>query len=141
LYDLSVIFRLPNLPLLSSLTSNLYGWIGGGGWTTDIASSGFEEDLGAGEGEVVCEPGALARGACLPLQAEPATVGQGVVGIGGDVVSLTNNLGVFAELAAHIYDSPVHTGDEFVPSLTVGSGEPFAIADDGLPSPPGSWPG
>lgn len=126
-YDLDLVLSTPSLPLFSSVLGNAYVFVGGGGLTTNIADSGLvPEDAD----EVVCEPGTLARGACLPLQGEYATVGQGVVGIGGDVFSLASNVGVFLELAAHVYDSPVHTGDGFVPRITVRPGAAFGVADD-----------
>jgi hypothetical protein len=119
-YDLSLVFRLPGLPLVSSLVGNLYGWAGGGGLTVD----------NAGEDREACEPRLLRAGACLSFEPEHSTVGQGVVGIGGDVVSLTNSIGIFAEVAAHIYDSPVHVDDAFVPRVEVRPGGSFAVADD-----------
>lgn len=118
-YDLSLLFRAPGIPILSGLVSNAYGWVGGGGLTTNVA--------GEGPG---CVPELLAEGACLSVDPDHASVGQGVVGIGGDIVSLAANVGLFAELAAHIYDSPVHTGDGFVPRVTVQPGEAFRVADD-----------
>ncbi|HEX2190913.1 MAG TPA: hypothetical protein VHG51_18540, partial [Longimicrobiaceae bacterium] len=119
LYDLSLVVRLPWLPLLSSLSSNLYGWVGGGGLTSDLAG----EQGG-------CQPRLLAAGACLTYDPEFASVGQGVVGIGGDVVSLSASLGLFFEAAAHVYDSPVHTGDDFVPPVRVPTGTTVRVADD-----------
>ena len=118
-YDLSLLFRLPGLPVFSSLVSNVYGWVGGGGLTTNVS--------GEGPG---CVPELLAQGACLSVDPDHATVGQGVVGLGGDLVSLAANVGLFAEVAAHIYDSPVHVGGAFVPRITVRPGQPFQVADD-----------
>ncbi|HEV2145936.1 MAG TPA: hypothetical protein VGR37_00820 [Longimicrobiaceae bacterium] len=122
-YDLSLIFRLPGLPLLSTLSSNLYGWAGGGGLTSNLAGE-------TGPRGEVCQPRLLREGACLTYDPEFASVGQGVVGIGGDVVSLTANLGVFFEAAAHIYDSPVHVGDAFVPPVRVPTGGTARVAND-----------
>lgn len=118
-YDLSLLFRAPGIPLFSSFVSNAYVWLGGGGLTTNVA--------GEGPG---CVPELLEEGACLSVDPDHASVGQGVVGIGGDIISLAANVGVFTELAAHIYDSPVHTGDGFVPRVTVQPGETFRVADD-----------
>lgn len=118
-YDLSLVFRASSIPLFSSLVSNGYVWLGGGGLTTDIA----------GEGPA-CAPGPLAEGACLSVDPDHASVGQAVFGIGGDLISISSNVGLFAELAAHVYDSPAHTGDGFVPRVIVQPGEPFRVADD-----------
>jgi hypothetical protein len=124
-YDLSLIFRLPNLPLFSAVSSNLYGWAGGGGLTSNVAGSAGPN----GEG---CEPRLLAAGACLSYEEDFATVGQGVVGIGGDILGGTRilGLGAFAELAAHIYDSPVHVGDGFLGPITAPTGTTVRVADD-----------
>lgn len=118
-YDLSLVLRAPGIPIFSSVVSNGYLWAGGGGLTTNVA--------GKGPG---CVPELLAEGACLAVDPEMASVGQGVIGIGGDLVSLAANVGLFVELAAHFYDSPVHTGDGFVPRVTVQPGESFRVADD-----------
>jgi hypothetical protein len=118
-YDLGLVFRLPGLPVLSALSSNLYGWVGGGGLTTNLAGP-------AG----TCQPRLLAAGACLTSDPEHASVGQGVVGIGGDLVSLSANVGLFVEAAAHIYDSPVHVGDGFVSPVRVPTGTTVRVADD-----------
>lgn len=124
-YDLSLIFRLPNLPLFSAVSSNLYGWAGGGGLTSNLAGS-------AGPNGEECEPRLLAAGACLRYEEDLATVGQGVVGIGGDILGGTRilGLGAFAELAAHIYDSPVHVGDSFLGPITAPTGATVRVADD-----------
>ncbi|MBA2572160.1 MAG: hypothetical protein H0V06_03875 [Gemmatimonadetes bacterium] len=126
-YDLNLVFRLANIPLFSRIASNAYAFVGGGGFTADIASGARN----------VCEAGTLARGACFHLgedknlvSASKATVGQGVVGIGGDIFSLTNALGLFVELAAHGYDSPVHVGDDFVGPVEVRRGQTVAVARD-----------
>jgi hypothetical protein len=118
-YDLSLVLRAPRIPIFSRLVSNAYFWVGGGGLTTNVA--------GEGPG---CVPELLEEGACLSVDPDHASVGQGVIGIGGDIISLAANLGIFAELAGHIYDSPVHTGEGFVPRVTVQPGEQFRVADD-----------
>lgn len=124
-YDLSLILRLPNLPLFSAVSSNLYGWAGGGGYTANVAGQ-------SGPNGELCEPRLLAAGGCLSFDTDHATVGQGVVGIGGDILGGTRilGLGAFAELAAHIYDSPVHVGDAFVGPITAPTGTTVRVADD-----------
>lgn len=131
-YDLDLVLSTPNLPLASSVLGNAYVFVGGGGLTTDIANGEFVDEV-SDEETVFCEPGTLARGACLPLEPDAATVGQGVVGIGGDLYSFTSNIGAFVELAAHIYDSPVHVGEGFVTGgrgTELRLGQSTGIADD-----------
>src|SRR5690606_22166831 len=62
-------------------------------------------------------PYATRAGACLPLDWEKATVGQGTAGLGWDVVSLTDKIGLFTELAGYVYDSPFHTGTAWAPAV------------------------
>ena len=109
-YDLDIVLRFANLRFLSRAGANLYGFIGAGGLTTDLAG-------GNADG---CEPDAFSRGACLPFSRGYATVGQWTVGVGGSVLPLRNNLGVFTEIGLHGYDSPVH---DFEP-LTGGPDDP-----------------
>ncbi len=121
-YDLSLVLR-PWAARAGGVLAQTYLFIGGGGLTSDAA--------GDAEGDVpVCEPITLRQGACLPLQTDYSTVGQGTAGIGVDLFALASNLGVFAELATHFYDSPVHVGSGFVPDVQVGEGGSFAVADD-----------
>ena len=113
-YDLDIVLRFANLRLLSRVGANLYGFVGAGGLTTDLAGGNTEG----------CEPDALSRGACLPFSRGYATVGQWTIGVGGSILPLRNNLGVFTEFGLHGYDSPVH---DFEP-LTGGPDDPPAGA-------------
>ena len=123
-YDLSLVLR-PWAARSGGLMAQTYLFVGGGGLTTDVAGSRPE-----GTDRAVCEAFTLAQGACLPIDGEHASVGQGTAGIGVDLFALSRSIGVFAELATHVYDSPVHVGSGFVPDITVAPGEPFAVADD-----------
>jgi hypothetical protein len=104
----------------SPLMSSLYLFAGGGGLLVDAAA----------EDRRVCE-GTLAQlGACLSLEPEQTTVGQGTAGIGFDLFPIGSALGLFAEAAAHVYDSPVHVGDEWLGPITSGTGTSVRVADD-----------
>jgi hypothetical protein len=93
-YDLDIVFRPWADPTgIANFLGSSYFFLGAGGLTSDVAGSrgGFlneDEDFAAN------------------------TVGQGTVGLGFNLLPITNNIGLFAELAAHGYDSPVHVDDE-----------------------------
>ena len=59
-------------------------------------------------GGYACVPDYIRSGVCLSYDPEYATVGQGNVGIGFDILPLTSGVGLFGELAVHGYDSPAH---------------------------------
>ena len=92
-YDLDLVFRPFADPTgIANFLGATYFFIGGGGLTSDIAGSrgGFlneDEDFAAN------------------------TVGQGTVGLGFSLLPITSGIGLFAELAAHGYDSPVHVSE------------------------------
>jgi len=122
LYDLDVLYRpWAGRPGAPGPLASLYAFAGGGGLTVNIAG---------GDGASRCEPASLSRGACLTRQPGAASVGQGVLGIGAELLALGSGLGAFAEIAAHGYESPAHTGDGFIPATTVRPGAAFAISDD-----------
>lgn len=98
----------------------LYLFAGGGGYTTDLAGTDVP----------VCDGNLRALGACLSFEPKQATVGQGTAGVGMDLFWLGRSLALFGELAAHVYDSPVHVGDDFVGPVTGLQGSTVAIADD-----------
>jgi len=102
LYDLDLVLK----PFVTSTTAgdrlaSVYLFAGGGGLTANVAGKGG------------CEPGTFANGACLPRDARDATVGQGTAGAGMNLLHLGSSAAVFGELAAHVYDSPVHVGDDW----------------------------
>ena len=93
-YDLDLVFRPFADPTgIASFLGASYLFIGAGGLTSDVAASraGF---IGDDEGFA------------------DNTVGQGTVGLGFNLIPITRNVGIFAELAAHGYDSPVHIRDD-----------------------------
>ena len=98
----------------------MYLFAGGGGLTVDLA----------GEDRPGCEPGTLVQAACLSYEPDHATVGQGTAGAGIDLLRFTEMLGLFGEIAAHVYDSPVHVGDGFIGPIRQPTGSTVRIADD-----------
>ncbi len=102
IYDLNLVVR-PFMTMTDSpmLLSSMYAFIGGGGITANppgddgCVAPYFDPDVAS---------------ACLPLEGSKASVGQGTAGLGWDLISLTDNVGIFAELAGNVYDSPFHTG-------------------------------
>jgi hypothetical protein len=117
-YDLSLALR----PFARSerFYRTVYLFAGGGGLTVDLA----------GEDRSACEAGTLSRGACLSYEPDHATVGQGTAGAGITLLPLGSSLGIFGELAAHIYDSPVHVGDGWTPRIVAPRGSTVRLADD-----------
>jgi len=118
-YDLDLVLR-PFSANGSPLLAGMYLFAGGGGHTTDLA----------GADVAVCEGTLLRLGACLSAKPKQATVGQGTGGVGFDLLWLGRSLALFGELAAHVYDSPVHVGDDFVGPVTGLRGSTVAVADD-----------
>ncbi|HET7273913.1 MAG TPA: hypothetical protein VFI91_01970 [Longimicrobiaceae bacterium] len=120
IYDLNLVVR-PFMSMTGSppLITSMYAFIGGGGLTANPpgpAESAPEDDGGCVA--PYFQPDVAS--ACLPLEGSKASVGQGTLGIGWDLISLSDNIGIFAELAGNIYDSPFHTG----PAWTGIPGDP-----------------
>jgi hypothetical protein len=91
---------------MGDLMSSLYFWLGGGVMFTNVA--GNPAPLPGDD--IRCVEAYTPFGVCLSYQPSYATVGQGTIGIGADLVSLANNIGLFGEVGAHGYSSPLHTG-------------------------------
>jgi hypothetical protein len=102
LYDLDVLYR----PWASSGESlwqgSGYFFLGAGVYTTDPSGSADEDP---------CLPlGAwVANGVCVPGDGGYGSVAQGVLGGGADFARVGRRGTLFAELAIHFFDSPVHT--------------------------------
>ena len=92
---------------MGTLMSSLYFWLGGGVMFTDVAGNPTPP---SGQ-EYVCVSEYAPLGACLSYEPGYASVGQGTLGLGADLVSLANNVGLFAEVGAHGYSAPMHTAD------------------------------
>jgi opacity protein-like surface antigen len=116
-YDLSLALR--PFARSDSWFRTVYLFAGGGGLTSNLA----------GDADA-CEPFTLSKGACFTYDPDYASVGQGTAGAGISLVNFTPMLGLFGELAAHVYDSPVHVDDEFVGPIRAPSGSTVRIADD-----------
>ena len=105
LYDLSVVLRPFVLrPGVSELLASVYLFAGGGGLTTDVAGS---DPSGCAGALFPFNPDV-----CLPTEPERASVGQGTLGAGMDLLSFSENLALFGEVGVHGYDSPVHVEDD-----------------------------
>lgn len=148
LYDLSLVFR-PFVARGPGLMGSTYFFLGGGGWTTNVAGDG-----GAGTDGIVCVAGYAPYGTCLSYQPSYASVGQATGGLGFDLFALTPMIGLFGEIGAHVYDSPMHVApnnarvedNDFavttrgVLGLKVGFGDimpaPVVVAPPVAPAPP-----
>ena len=100
-YDLNLMLRpwFEN-DAMGTMMRSMYVFLGGGAVTANPP----------GQGLACVEPYRAQAAACLPVDWEKATVGQGTAGVGFDIMSLANNIGAFIELGAYGYDSPFHTG-------------------------------
>jgi hypothetical protein len=121
-YDLDVLYRPWIMADVDDRLSSVYFFAGGGGVTVDVAGDG---------GGASCEPGLRNAGACLPYEREAATVGQGTAGAGMDLLRFTRDLALYGEAGVHVYDSPVHVGDEWLGGpVMVRNGGTVRVADD-----------
>ena len=118
--DLNLAFRPFAGGMRSPLMSSFYLFAGGGGLMVDVA----------GEDRELCEGTLAAQGACLSLEPDHATVGQGTAGIGLDLFPIGSSLAFFGEAAVHVYDSPVHVGDAWLGPIRAPEGATVRIADD-----------
>jgi hypothetical protein len=117
-YDLNLTLR-PFVMSGSRVLSGMYAFVGGGGLTVDVT----------GEDRTACLQSSLELAACLPLRPKYATVGHGNGGIGFDLIPL-GPVSLFTEAGVHVYDSPVHVGDAWVPRAIAPTGSRVRIADD-----------
>ncbi|HYW13037.1 MAG TPA: hypothetical protein VE871_13850 [Longimicrobium sp.] len=123
LYDLNLALR----PFATRMDagrwlSSVYFFVGGGGLTVDLA----------GEDQPLCEGTLRAQGGCLSFEPEQATVGQGTAGAGIDLIPLGRNLALFGEAAVHVYDSPVHVGDDWLGAIRAPTGSRVRVGDDAV---------
>lgn len=106
-YDLNLVLR-PWIGSTGSALSSLYVFLGGGAFTANPP----------GEGSCMHPFGA--SGACLAGDWRVSTVGQGTAGLGMDLFSLTNAIGLFVEGSANVYDSPFHVRENSTIDDTYG---------------------
>jgi hypothetical protein len=90
LYDLNLVFR-PWIETNPGLLGGMYLFAGGGGLTANMAG---DRDLAVGNGVV------------MSGSPTKSSVGQGNVGLGLDIISLTDNIGAFVEACVHGYSPP-----------------------------------
>jgi len=119
-YDLDLVLRPFAGRESAGMWRGVYLFAGGGGMTVNLA----------GENQAACQPALLGQGACLSGEPMQSTVGQGTAGVGMDLLWLGRSLALFGELGAHVYDSPVHVGDDFIGPVTAPVGSTVRIADD-----------
>jgi len=119
-YDAELVVRPFFNATRSRLLSSVYLWAGGGGLTVDQA----------GEDVEACRPSVRVLGGCLSYAPKQATVGQGTAGAGIDLFMLGRSLALFGEAGVHVYDSPVHVGDEWIGPITAPTGAQVRVADD-----------
>lgn len=118
-YDLNLAYR-PWAGGEDGFLASTYLFAGGGALTSDPAGGGDDDFRD-------CASNLMEIGACLPLEGDFGTVGQGVIGTGFNLFAL-GPIGVYTEFALRGYDSPVHTGYPVVVPLQAGAVVP--IADD-----------
>jgi len=119
-YDLDLVARPFAMRTGSgAMLRSMYLWLGGGGYTVDQAGTDVQ----------ACQPFLATLGACLSQDPKQATVGQGTAGVGMDLLGI-GPLALFTELGVHVYDSPVHVGDEWFGPVTGLVGTSVRVADD-----------
>lgn len=101
-FDLSGVVR-PFSSRAGGLGASFYLWLGGGLMFTNAADNPSIDGDRYG-----CRPSFIPLGACLPDESRYATVGQLATGAGLDLIQFNEFFGIFGELGAHGYDSPVH---------------------------------
>jgi hypothetical protein len=117
LYDLDLMFR----PFAGGASggewlSSVYLFAGGGGLTANVAGDSSTVPFSvAGPFDRSCVFPYAINNACLSYSPSRATVGQGTLGAGFNLLPLTRNLALFAEAAVHVYDSPFHVGPVAAP--------------------------
>jgi len=102
-----------------AMLRSMYLWLGGGGYTVDLAGT----DVAA------CQPYLATLGACLSGDPKQSTVGQGTAGVGMDLFGV-GPFALFTELGVHVYDSPVHVGDDWFAPVVGLNGSSVRVADD-----------
>jgi hypothetical protein len=121
LYDLDVVFR-PFFARddMANLMGSMYFFLGGGAVTSNVAGTNQLGCIGGATGPA-------SQSVCLPLRPLQATVGQGTVGLGVDVLPIGNSLGLFAELATHIHKGPEHIGPVWTGQPINGASDPMVF--------------
>jgi hypothetical protein len=119
-YDLNLVLRPWFAADAGDFLASTYFFLGGGGLTANPAGTGH------------CVAPWDQYGACLAYDWEKATVGQGTLGLGFDLMAFGPSMGLFGELAAHIYSSPFHTGPGWTPIQPATATDPMAVTTRGV---------
>jgi hypothetical protein len=143
LYDLDLVFRPFFFGSDNRLMQSVYFFLGGGGYTADIADQAVTPGFDDSDGIACGRRAAWVRaGVCVSNSPEYSTTGQGVLGAGLDLFPIGSSLALFGEAAVHGYDSPAHVNDDtgtgedkftFTPRAVLGL---KAMFGDILPPPP-----
>lgn len=141
LYDVDLVFRpWVEREDVADWVASTYVFVGGGGYTPDVAGE-------SGTYQGCTQADFVAAGLCVSDQPRVATVAQGVVGFGMDLVPVGSGVALFVEGAVHGYDSPAHVAQNaenaedrltLTPRLVFGL---KAKSRDMIPPPPRIRPG
>ncbi len=123
LYDLDLVVRPFALSTPNTLLQTVYFFVGGGGYTADVA-----DFMAPGEGGCVPHESWTPAGVCVPTDAGQGTTGMAVAGGGISLARISSRVEAFGEAAVHVYDSPAHvTGNasgedrlSFTPRAVIG---------------------
>ncbi|HYW06179.1 MAG TPA: hypothetical protein VE913_04430, partial [Longimicrobium sp.] len=112
LYDLDLVFRPFFFSSENGLMQSVYFFLGGGGYTADIADQAITRGFDDSDG-IACarRPAWVRAGVCVSNSPEYSTTGMGVIGAGLDLFPIGGSLALFGEAAVHGYDSPAHVND------------------------------
>ena len=106
LYDVDLVVRPFALSTPNTLLQTVYFFLGGGGYTADVADFMSPE-----EGGCVPQESWTPAGVCVPTDAGQGTTGMAVAGGGISLARISSRVEAFGEAAVHVYDSPAHVTD------------------------------
>jgi hypothetical protein len=123
LYDVDLVVRPFALSTPNTLLQTVYLFLGGGGYTADVADFMAPE-----EGGCVPQESWTPAGVCVPTDAGQGTTGMAVAGGGISLARISSRVEAFGEAAVHVYDSPAHVTDNapgedrlsFTPRAVIG---------------------
>ncbi|HEY0036738.1 MAG TPA: hypothetical protein VGB66_08630 [Longimicrobium sp.] len=123
LYDVDLVVRPFALSTPNTLLQTVYLFLGGGGYTADVA-----DFMSPVEGGCVPQESWTPAGVCVPTDAGQGTTGMAVAGGGISLARISSRVEAFGEAAVHVYDSPAHVTDNasgedrisFTPRAVIG---------------------